>query len=82
MLKRFHQFVAPCLLKRKGGGREAFSALEAETRDLPQLLEVVIHGISENVKGTAPLSLEKTLGHVWQALSARTQADGRAKLFT
>lgn len=41
------------------GGGEAFSEREAERRDLPQLLEVVIHGISENVKGTAPLSLKK-----------------------
>lgn len=41
---------------------------------MPQLLEVVIHGIFENVKGTAPLSLRKTLGRRWQALSAETQA--------
>lgn len=63
-----------CLLKgERGGGGEAFSEREAERRDLPQLLEVVIHGISENVKGTAPLSLKNTLGCVWQALSAKTQ---------
>lgn len=62
--------------RREGGrGGEAFSEREAERRDLPQLLEVVIHGISENVKGTAPLSLKNTLGCVWQALSAETRQE-------
>lgn len=85
MLKRLDRAAvchSCCLLK--GGGRrkkKAFSEREAERRDLPQLLEVVIHGISENVKGTAPLSLKKTLGRVWQALSAEAQAR-EAKLFT
>lgn len=73
MLKRLDRAtVCHSRFLLKGG--EAFSEREAERRDLPQLLEVVIHGISENVKGTAPLSLKKTLGCVWQALSAETQA--------
>lgn len=63
-----------CLLKGERGGGGAFSDCEAERRDLPPLLEVVIHGIFENVKGTAPLSPRKTLGRRWQALSAETQA--------
>lgn len=62
-----------CLLKRRGENK-AFSQREAERRDLRQLLEVVIRGIYENVKGTPPLSPGKTSGRVWQALSAETLA--------
>lgn len=64
-----------CLLKRgEEKKNKAFSQCEAEGRDLRQLLEVVIHGIYENVKGTPPLSPRKTSGRVWQALSGETLA--------
>ncbi len=50
------------------------SEYEAEGTDLLWLLEVVIHGISENVKGTTPLS-QRDFGCVWQALSTGFYSD-------
>lgn len=61
----------------KGRGRrrkKGFSEHEAERTDSPQLLEVVTHGIFENVKGTAPLS-RRDSGCVWQALSTGIHCD-------
>lgn len=50
--------LSGCLLK---GKKRGFSKHETGRTDSPQLLEVVTHGIWENVKGTAPLSPRETL---------------------